>query len=129
MTTATAARRFPILFTGLNRGMKLLGIVPSASYVDVFPTEVHVRMAWGFSLRADRATVRSAAPDQDPVWGWGAHGWRGRWLVNGSSQNLVRITFDPPAPGRCLVFPLRVHTLRVSVTDPDGLVAEVTSRP
>jgi hypothetical protein len=84
-------------------------------------------MAWAFSLRAERAAVTGAAPDHDRVWAWGVHGWGGRWLVNGSAQGLVRITFDPPVPGRVLGFPVRVHTLRVSVEDPGGLVAALAT--
>jgi hypothetical protein len=103
--------------------MAAIGIRPANSWVEVSPPLVRVRMGWAFSLRAGRADVASAALDHDRVWAWGVHGWRGRWLVNGSSGGLVRIGLDPPAPGRVLGFPLRVHTLRVSVEDPEGLLA------
>ena len=128
MTTATV-QRFPVLFTGINRWLRWIGISPARSFVEVSPTGIRVRMAWGFTLDADRAAVRSSEPDHDPVRGWGVHGWRGRWLVNGSSSGLVRITFDPPVAARTMVFPLRVHTLRVSVEDPDGLVAALPPAP
>ena len=120
---AGETRRFPIRFTGANRTMAAIGIRPANSWVELSPTLLRVRMGWAFSLRSARSAVRSAAPDQDPVRAWGVHGWRGRWLVNGSSDGLVRIEFDPPAPGRTLAFPLHVRTLRVSVEDPDDLVS------
>jgi hypothetical protein len=67
--------------------------------------------------------VRHVGPDDRPVRAWGAHGWRGRWLVNASSQGIVRLDLDPPARATCLVLRPRVRDLRVSVDDPDGLVA------
>lgn len=53
--------------------------------------------------------------------GWGAHGWRGRWLVNGSSKGIVVLEIDPVARGRVLGFPVRVRDLALSLEDPEGL--------
>ena len=118
--------RFPIRFTGVNRAMALLGILPETSRVEVDDAEVRVRMSWAFHLDAPRARVQRVEPDNGPVFGWGAHGWGGRWLVNGSSSGLVRIEFDPPVRARMTGFPVPVRVLRVSVEDPDGLVAALT---
>jgi hypothetical protein len=120
---------FPIRFTGANRAMALLGILPEASRVEVDDGEVRVRMSWAFHLDAPRARVRHVEPDNGLVWGWGVHGWAGRWLVNGSSSGLVRIEFDPPVRARMSGIPVRVRVLRVSVDDPDGLVAALASQP
>jgi hypothetical protein len=122
-----ASVRFPILFTGASTAMVALGITRSGSYVEVGEAEVEVRMSWAFRARFHRDAVRSVADDHDPVWGWGAHGWRRRWLVNGSSSNIVRIDLDQAATGRVLVFPVRPLVLRVSVEDPDGLRAALGS--
>ena len=124
---APATRRLPIRFTGVLRYMWLAGVRPSRSWVEVTPGRVEVRLGWGFRLDAPRASVRSAAHDDRPVRAWGAHGWRGRWLVNGSSQGVVRLDLDPPARARVLGL-LRppVRELRVSVQDPDALVAALT---
>jgi hypothetical protein len=119
----TVPARFPIRFTGVNRALVVLGIVPEQCRVEVDDGEVRVLMSWAFRLDAPRARVRSVARDHGRVWGWGAHGWRGRWLVNGSSQNLVRVEFDPGVRARCAGVGVRVDVLRVSVEDPDGLVA------
>jgi hypothetical protein len=119
--------RFPMRFTGLNRAMVLLGIVPEHCRVEVDGAEVRVRMGWVFRLDALRANVRGVAPDHGPVWGWGAHGWRGSWLVNGSSSGLVRVEFDPPVRARTAGFPVRVRVLRVSVVDPDALVEALSA--
>jgi hypothetical protein len=97
--------------------------------VEVGNDRLRVRMSWAFRLDAPLVNVRDAQPDTGRVWGWGVHGWRGRWLVNGSSSGLVRIDLDPP--GRAFIgpIPLTVRELRVSVEDPDGLLAALTTRP
>lgn len=121
------AARFPVHFTGLNRLMAVLGMVPARCDVTVDADTVRVRMAWAFSLTFLRSSVRLAREDHGLVWGWGVHGWRGQWLVNGSSRNLVRVELDPPTRARLLLlFPVRVRVLRVSVDDPAGLIAALT---
>jgi hypothetical protein len=119
-------KRFPIRFTGANRAMVVLGIVPEHCRVEVDDGELRVRMAWAFSLDVPRVKVRSVAPDRGRVWGWGAHGWRGKWLVNGSSSGLVRIELDPPGRGRVAGVGVEVRVLVVSVEDPDALIAALT---
>lgn len=120
--TLSPATRFPILFTGANRSMSMVGLTPPSSWVDVSDTDVEIRMGWAFHLRAPRTAIASVAADDGTVGGWGVHGWRGRWLVNGSSRNLVRIEWDPAVRARTAGFPIRVSTLRVSMVDPDGLI-------
>ena len=53
--------------------------------------------------------------------GWGAHGWRGEWLVNGSSSGIVRIELEPPGRAKVCGVPVELRVLRVSVEDPAGL--------
>jgi len=84
--------------------------------------------AWAFSLRAPLSAVTAVALDDRRVLSWGVHGWRGRWLVNGSSSGIVRIDLDPPVRGRAVFFPVRVRELRIAVDDPDGLVAALRGR-
>jgi hypothetical protein len=118
--------RFPIRFTGASELMGLVGMPRSRCYVDVDDTRVHVRMGMWFELDTERTIVRSAAPDHDRVLAWGVHGWGGRWLVNGSSSGIVRLTLDPSARAWMGPVPLRVSVLRVSVEDPDGLVTALS---
>jgi hypothetical protein len=124
-----AAQRFPIRFTGLNRLMFVLGLTRSRSWVEVDDERLRARMGWAFNLDAPLASVRAARQGAERVWGWGVHGWRGRWLVNGSSSGLVRIALDPPARARLGPVPLRVRELRVSLEDPEGLVGALATRP
>jgi hypothetical protein len=115
--------RFPIRFTGANHLMGAFGMTPSRCYVDVDEQHFRVRMGMWFELDTERSVVRGAELDGERVLAWGVHGWRDRWLVNGSSSGLVRVTLDPSARAWMGPVPLRVRVLRVSVEDPDGLVA------
>jgi hypothetical protein len=85
-------------------------------------------MSVGFSTQIPLSSVTNAAPYHGMVTGWGAHGWRGRWLVNGSSKGIVELTVDPPARAYVLGFPIKLRTLRVSVTDPDALIDACTRK-
>jgi hypothetical protein len=120
--------RYPIRFTGGNQLlMGPLGMTPSRCYVDVDEHHLRVRMGMWFELDTERSVVRGAELDHDRVLSWGVHGWRGRWLVNGSSSGLVRITLEPSVRAWMGPVPLRVRVLRVSVEDPVGLVAALAT--
>lgn len=80
-------------------------------------TELAVVMGWGFRVAIPRAAIALAEATDDRVWGWGVHGWKGRWLVNGSSKGLVRIEIDPPAPSRVCGFRIGLRELTVSVDE------------
>jgi hypothetical protein len=113
--------RFPIRFTGANHAMAVLGLTPGNSRVDVFEQRVEVRMGWAFRATIERSSIQSVSDDHDRVTGWGAHGWRGVWLVNGSSSGIVRIELEPPGSAKVCGVPVELRVLRVSVEDPAGL--------
>jgi hypothetical protein len=122
MTDGSA--RFPIRFIGANKTMAVLGMTPRTCYVDVATDVLDVQFGWAFRCRTPRTSITSVTNDAAPVWGWGAHGWRHVWLLNGSSDNLLRIDLEPMARGRLLLlFPLRIRALRVSVEEPAALRA------
>jgi hypothetical protein len=118
-----SVRRFPILFTGANRAMTVLGMRRSNSEVVVGPSDVTIRMGWAFQSTIPLASIRAVAVDDARVLGWGVHGWRGRWLVNGSTSGIVRIDVEPATRGRVAGFPVSVRCVRASVEDPPGLIA------
>ncbi|MBI5090493.1 MAG: hypothetical protein HZB15_16995 [Actinobacteria bacterium] len=104
--------------------MALIGITRRGSYVRIDGRALVVRMSWAFRARVPLGSVTGAAPDTRRVWGWGAHGWRGEWLINGSSSRIVRVDIDPPVRAWLLIVtPVRLRTLRVSVERPDELIA------
>lgn len=124
MTAHTNARRFPIRYEGWSRGlMRVLGMGPKVSSVELVGDRVSIRMGWAFRLSCPRSSIVAAGADDGRVWGWGVHGWRRSWLVNGSSHGLVRIRLEPACRGRVVLLPWSVDTVRVSVEDPDELIA------
>jgi hypothetical protein len=78
---------------------------------------------WAFSGIVPRSSITEVKRVTGPVWAWGAHGWRGRWLVNGSANGLVQVSIEPTARGHCLFFPVKLRQLTVSLDEPDEFVA------
>ncbi|HEU0089012.1 MAG TPA: hypothetical protein VFQ77_15415 [Pseudonocardiaceae bacterium] len=107
----------------------VLGTGPRASGVELGPGAVRVRLGWAFTAEIPRRAIRSVAPDSGLVTGWGVHGLAGRWLVNGSSRGLVRVGIDPPCRARMLGIPVRLHTLRLSLDEPDAFIAALHGSP
>ena len=83
-------------------------------------------MGWAFRVTIPRSAVRKILADSEAVAAWGVHGWHGRWLVNGSSSGLVRFEIEPAARAWILGIPVRLKTLRLSVTAPTGLIDELS---
>jgi hypothetical protein len=104
---------------------RLMGLGPARSGVWVGQDVVRVRMGWGFRAEIPLRAVRVVAADAGAVTGWGVHGWKGQWLVNGSSSGLVRLELEPGARATMMGLPVDLTTLRVSVLSPDGLTAMV----
>jgi len=95
---------------------------PKDTYVTVDGDQVNVHMGWAFHARFKRSQVARTAIDMNPVISRGAHGGRGRWLVNGAGPPLVEISLDPPARARVSLVPIRLRELVVSVEDADELI-------
>ena len=102
-----------------------LGMGPANSSATVEGDTLHVAMGWAFAADIPLASITDAKPNSGRVLGWGVHGWRGRWLVNGSSQGIVELTIDPPVQARVLGVSTTLRNLRVSVTDPDAFIASL----
>ncbi len=106
-----------------------LGLGPKRSDVSIRDDILHVAMGWGFSADIPLASVKDARPYHGRVFAVGVHGgWRGRWLVNGSSHGIVELTIDPPVRARVMGVATTLRVLMVSVTDPPELIAACTRR-
>lgn len=118
--------RFPIRFTSAN-GVLFRGLLipPSSAYVELDETTLTVRMGWAFSARIPRRLIRAAGPGRPPAIRLtaGAHGWAGRWLVNGAPDGIVTIDLSEPFRASVSGFPIRLKELSVSLDDPHGFVA------
>jgi hypothetical protein len=121
-----APQWFTLRYGAFSRSMlRLIGSGPTHSGIAVSDADLAIKMGRSFDGRAPRTSVTSARALTDTVISRGVHGWRGDWLVNGDGSGLVELLFEPPMRGHVLMFPVRVRRLRVSVDDPEGLVAAV----
>ncbi len=122
-----SSKRFNISFSTFNRVlMTILLIWPSRSGATVTDDHVHVRMGWAFDGLIPLDQIKSAAASKKPRFaGWGVHGWRGTWTVNGSDRGMVELQIDPPIHARTVIFAIRPHTLYLSLDDPEGFIEEL----
>lgn len=128
MAAMAGTTRFPIRFSAGNRILFRLLLIPTSSaYVELGPDTILVRMSWAFSGRIPRRLVSTAGPGKPPLIRFtaGAHGWRGRWLVNGSAAGIVRVQLSEPTRAYVTGFPIRLKELSVSLDDPDGFLAQL----
>ena len=89
MTGDGSARRYPIRVDPLLRGLfAVLGAGARRDVVEVADATVQVRLGWMFRSTIARSAIVAAHHHADMRGGWGAHGWWGRWLVNGSSKGI-----------------------------------------
>jgi hypothetical protein len=100
-----------------------LGLGPKQSEVAIDGDTLRVKFGWGFEADIPLRSITKAEPNSDKLYSWGAHGWRGRWLVNGSSKGIVELSIDPPVRASVVGVPINLCTLYVSVTDPEALIA------
>ena len=118
--------RFPIRFSSGN-GILFRGLLisPSKSFVEVDDETIGVRLGWAFSARIPRRLVQRAGPGKPPTIRFtaGAHGWGGRWLVNGAPDGIVDIELTEPVRASVSGFPIRLKLLSISLEDPDRFLA------
>lgn len=125
---ALTSQRFGFSYGALRILFTLLGLGPGLSRIEVRPAEVMVQMGWGFRARVPRSSITRAYEDQVMGLGVGVHGWRGRWLVNGSMSGIVTIEIDPPCRALATGFPVKLRKLQVSLEAPSGFVAALGVR-
>ncbi len=103
------------------------GLGPKQSEVRIADDVLYVKFGWGFRAAVPLSSITNAELNHDKVYSWGAHGWRGRWLVNGSSKGIVELTIDPPTKAHVMGVPVTLSTLWVS-TEPEALIEACTAK-
>ena len=124
--------RFPIRFSPANRLVfRSFLVSPSRAQVELTDDTVHVRMGWAFSARIPRQLVARAGPGKPPAIRFtaGAHGWGGRWLVNGAADGIVDVELTEPVRALVSGFPVRLKVLSFSLEDPEGFLASLGAPP
>lgn len=93
--------------------------------VEVTPVALVVSLGWSFHVSVPHGVITDVTAVPWTRLSIGAHGWRGRWLVNSTSGPLVRVTIAPAASGRVLGIPIRVRELTLSIADVDAFLTEL----
>ena len=101
---------------------RALGLGPRFSNIEVSDETVKVRFGWAFRASIPRRSIIAAAPGSGRPFSRGAHGWRGRWLVNGSADGLVTLTIEPATRAWVTGVPVKLRELTVSVDAPSELM-------
>ena len=104
------------------------GLGPKQSEIRIADDVLHVKFGWGFRTAVPLSSITNVEPAQGRVTSWGAHGWRGRWLVNGSSKGMVELTIEPATTARVMGVPVTLSTLWLSVTEPEELIEACTAK-
>ena len=104
------------------------GLGPGNSDLRVEAGSLHVKMGWAFAADIPLMSITSAKPTNTRAYTAGVHYRFGRWLVNASVKDLVKLRIDPAAPARVWTMSVPVSELWVGVTDPDALVAACTAK-
>jgi len=98
--------------------LSVLGLGPRFSRVEVDDDTVRVQFGWGFRADIPKASVVNVRPEPGRIGGIGVHGWRGRWLVNGSALGLVGFDVVPAGSAHVIGAVSRLNHLRLSLDDP-----------
>jgi hypothetical protein len=120
-------KRFPIAYSPKKGFLLTILLLPQRwSYVNVGADMVYASMGWAFQTKFARLDVEKTERLPDVKVTAGAHGWRGRWLVNGASGPIVAIKLRDPVRAFLLGMPITLRELRVSIEDPEGLMAALS---
>jgi len=113
--------RIPIRYGNPWRWILPLFLLPArTAYLRIDGETVKLRMGWAFRTKFARSDVTEVAKHR-PVVSVGAHGWKGRWLVNGAHRPIAIIRLAQPVQGRVMGFPVTVQEIWVSVDNRDVL--------
>jgi len=113
--------RIPIRYGTPWRWLLPILLLPARlAYIRIDGDVVKVRMSWAFRAKFPRVDVVDVVKHR-PVVSIGAHGWKGRWLVNGANRPIAAIELAQPSRARVLGFPVDVTELLVSVDNRDML--------
>lgn len=118
--------RFDIAYGRVAPLLKAVAMSPKSAYAELDDDTLTVRMGWSFSAEIPLKSITVVEALDTKVLSIGVHGWRGRWLVNGRGDQLVRITIDPPVKAKAVQYPIKLKELTLSLDDVDGFVAAVS---
>jgi hypothetical protein len=103
-----------------------IGLGPAKCEVRSEGGNLRIKMGWAFTADIPLTSIKSAEATDEKVYTAGVHYAGGRWLVNGSRKGLVKLTIEPPVHATVTRWKsVSLHSLWLSVTDPDALIAAI----
>jgi hypothetical protein len=118
--------RYPVTFNTPSKIiLGMMGAGPSRSWIEVTDETVEARLGALGRLTIDRKDIATIEDSVRVPWwmGMGMHAVPGTVALNGSLGSAIKITMKPGthARGMMLFFPIRPHTVYVSVENPEDL--------
>jgi hypothetical protein len=104
----------------------MTGLGPKRTTIRVADGTLHIKHGWAFGLDVPLQDVRSARRVDGRRCGWGVHTLGDIWVVNGSRDGMVELTFDRPFTSGTVQRMMKwaeVRSLLISVTEPDAFIA------
>jgi hypothetical protein len=117
--------RFDIAYGRVAPLLKAVAMSSKSAYAELDDDTLTVKMGWSFSAKIPLESITAIEALDTKVISIGVHGWRGRWLVNGKGDQLVRITIDPSVNAKAVQYPVKLKVSSLSLDDVDGFVAAV----
>jgi hypothetical protein len=90
--------------------------------VDLTDTALVVELGVAWRATVPRTAITGVRREPRTTVSVGAHGWRGRWLVNTVGRNLVVVDIEPAVTARLYGLPVRLRELAVSLEDPTAFI-------
>ncbi|BBZ15007.1 hypothetical protein [Mycobacterium branderi] len=108
----------------------VLGIGPKRTTIRVADGTLHVKHGRVFAIDVPLSEIKSARVLPERPSGWGVHQFKDGWLIRGSRDGIVELTFGSrikpkkvPGGGDWLASP--VGALYISLAEPDSFIAAV----
>lgn len=125
---------FAMRYGGVYRHLAtVFGVGPKQTTIQVIDDMLHVRHGRKFCIDVSLKDIKSARLFPDRPLGWGIHQFKDGWLIRGSRDGIVELTFGRPIkPTRTPLgggwFDGPVRSLYVSLVEPDAFIALLMSR-
>jgi hypothetical protein len=118
----------------VRRLLTVSGLGPKRTMIRVADGTLHVKFGRNFRMDIPVKDIKSACllgERRSIVWPIGVHQAKDGWLVNGSRDGVVELTFHCPVkPKKVPMGPLfggPVRSLYLSVTEPEGFMTALKS--
>jgi hypothetical protein len=109
----------------------VMGMGPKRTMIRVAGNMLHVKHGWAFQLDVPLDTITFARRISRRPSSWGVHSGGDVWMVNASRDGIVELKLARPLTSKSVKLQSNrwgeVRSLYLSLTDPDGFIAALTS--